>query len=267
MSNFFRIRSASGLGDAVYAYPVCKYYKEKGENVILETQFPEIFEPLGIATTTERLLDYELNCSYVPFKGDRNTNQFQDTLRAAKIDAEIPFKIELKKRHPDFRFVEPIWAAMGKAIPEVKVGTKKICIVADLYMASGIRHRETLIPNQLVYEAIIELLKAKGYLTVLTGQGQTVIQNTDVNIKNETDITNLLAFVNSADLVLTQVGALLPIAEALGKKCISILSANYRKSGDAFLNQITPRKVVSAPTSVCFQDDEGGMLAKIGEFV
>ncbi len=268
MSNFFRIRSASGMGDACYAYPVCKYYKAKGENVILETNFPEIFAPLEIATTTERLLDYELNCSYVPFKGDRNTNQFQDTLRAAKIDQDIPFEIDLKQKTPDFKYVQTMWEAISKSLPEVQEArTPKICIVADLYLASGIRKRETLIPIQLVYEGIIELLKSKGYLTVLTGIGQTVISNTNVNLKNQTDIPNLLAFVNAADLVLTQVGALLPIAEALGKKCISLLSHNYRKAGDPFLNQITPRKVVCSSTSVCFEDDEPGLFDKIREWV
>ena len=257
----FKIRGCTDLGDQFYTYMVARHYSKR-ETVIVETQFPEVFEPLKINVTRERIFDPKIFCSYVPFKNDHTTNQYQDVLRAAQITEDLPFVY-------DFESVNISASIMKRIVFAVNTGKKKgtsppLCLVADPYTASGIRNRETLRPDLKIFSQIVDLLNKK-YFTVLVGKGELIIKNTDMVLKGATDVKELMALVKISDMIFTQVGALLPMGECMGRKVISILSASYRKSGDTFLNTITPGKVVCSKTSLCFYDDAPLLLDRIEE--
>ena len=55
------IRSSSGFGDAIYLYPIVKYYINKGEKVIVKTNFPEVYK--------------SLNCNCIPYHLQGNENK------------------------------------------------------------------------------------------------------------------------------------------------------------------------------------------------
>jgi hypothetical protein len=259
----FKIRGCSGLGDAFYTYVVAKHYAEvEKKNVLLETNYPDVFSTLRISTTSARIFDPQIYCTYVPFKQDHTTNQFQDVLRAAKIEAPL----RLKHPHPKKSYFE---TKAGRHIMSSREHQYKkkygwpVCVIADPYLASGVRNRETLKPDKKTYSEIVNLLNKK-YFTVLSGKGPIEETGADCSIKGMTDVADLIAVVASADLVLTQVGALLPMAEALRTPVVSILSANYRKTGDPFLNTINPGKVVCGDNSHCFWDDQKDLIERIG---
>ncbi len=247
----FKIRGCTGLGDQIYNYTVCKYYKSKGQNVLIETQYPEVFDPLEIQTTPKRLFDVHVNCSYITRKNIRRTSQFQDVLINAKIDETLSIKIDLDPDVPDDTILNEI------AITRQRIDKSNfpICIVSDLYQAKGIRSRSTLMPNRIIYDEILKKINQQ-YFTILIGNRHDYIKDCDLSFKNIIDVKNLLALVNISDLIYTQVGHLLPMGEALGKKVLSLLSGNYRKSGDPFLNTIMPKKVICGTTGHCLWDDQ-----------
>lgn len=260
----FKIRGCSGLGDQFYTRMVAKHYAQIEQNVIVETQYPQVFADLhGVKTTEERILDPGIYCTYVPFKIDRNTTQYQDVLRAAQINEFQPLEFGARLDMP---------IGIKRRIEESKTlhgGGKcgwPVCVVADIYTASGIRNKETLRPNIETYSKIVDSINEL-YFTVLVGIGERIIKNTDCSLKGATSVDEIMGLVCNCDLVMTQVGALLPMGEAFGKRTISILSANYGKSGDVFLNTITPKKVVCSNTSVCFRDDLSFIVDRVKEII
>ena len=50
-----KICGASGLGDALFAYPIVKYFSENHETVHYMTNYPEIFAPLTNVKTYRHL--------------------------------------------------------------------------------------------------------------------------------------------------------------------------------------------------------------------
>ena len=264
MRHQFKIRGCSGLGAQFYTRMVAKHYSQIEPNVIVETQYPEVFADLqGVKTTDERIFDPEIYCTYVPFKTDRNTTQYKDVLRAAQIKDFTPLSFGAKLDIPRGikRRIEESKTLHGGA----KVGWP-VCVVADIYTASGIRNKETLRPNIEIYSKIVDAIN-KSYFTVLVGAGDCIVKNADCSLKGGTNVNELMGLVCNCDLVLTQVGALLPMGEAFGKRTISVLSANYGKSGDVFLNTITPKKVVCSNTSVCYRDDLVFIVDRVKEMI
>lgn len=250
--SLFKIRGCSGLGDAVYNYAVCKHFKERGKSIIVETQYPDIYSPLGIKTTRERIFDSDVNCSYVPFKADRNTNQFQDVLRAAQIAEPLPMELG------EYHHASGVTAESQNQYTGSQKHWKPVCLVADLYQASGVRARANLIPDRAVFQSIVDSL-GKHHFTILLGIGDPVITGCDLNLKNKTSIMDLIWLVRTCHMSVTQVGSMLPLAEAFRKPVMAVLSRNYALSGDPFLNTITPKKVQCSTKSMVVYDDLKGI--------
>ena len=74
-------------------------------------------------------------------------------------------------------------------------------------------------------------------------------------IMEDTTIDELFDLFNSADMVITQIGWTLAMAEILNKKLFVFFSGRGLKSKDYFFRTITPRKVITKRTSSYCIDD------------
>jgi len=233
-----------GLGDSIYNYMVCKYYKSKGHDVTIETKFPDIFSNLGIKTTSNRIFNPDIGCSYIMRKKYRNSNQYQDVLYFAKVEGNCPLKMDRK------------WEPDGVYTSDFLGETKApICLVSDLYRSSGVRNRSTLVPDTDTYNKLISALNGH-FITVMIGTGPKIANGCKYDLRGKTTVIDLMALAQRSSFCLTQVGALLPICESLNVPVVAILSKGYRYSGESFINSITPKKVICGENSKCYYDDD-----------
>ena len=128
------LRGSMGLGDAIYLYPVVKYYSERGEDVTIVTRYPEIFAGLNCKTVLESdFIDCQ-NSSRTIIEG---TNIFEDTLIMAKVEEKLPLKIE----YPGEKRIFPT--------------SKKVCVIrTPSAPAKGEANSTVMIPDVLVFQKI-----------------------------------------------------------------------------------------------------------------
>jgi hypothetical protein len=74
-------------------------------------------------------------------------------------------------------------------------------------------------------------------------------------IYEDTSIFDLFSLINSSDMVLTQIGWTIAMAEILNKKVFVCFSQLGFSSENWFFNTITPKKVIIKDTSSYFVDD------------
>jgi len=239
------IRGARGLGDALFLYPIIEYYINKGENVTVKTNYPEIFKelncktvPLITAGTTDIVARYAERFE------NPETNMLEDTA----ILADMPLPVELSVKY--------------KCKRKFKFNTnKKICVIRQPdYPMNAKRPESTLVlvPKIEIIQEIINKFKDECYF-VLAGSGHGLkpeLTGIDEDLTDISVIQELLELVNSSDIVLTQMGYMLPMAEALNKKLFSLHSYAGLHTNQAFYRWLTPQKSVTRKSSVYIIDNE-----------
>lgn len=237
-----------GLGDAVYAYPIIKYYSELYPNCNFKviTKYKEVFECIEKVSCDTETNFFNIDCRYLNRK-DKKSNQFEDICFNARIKKKIEFKIEIYKNKID-----------------INNKNKKILLVRNPYLGMELRKTPILTPDFKKIDIILNFLKKYYYIVLLRHDED----GTDVYLKNyneifeNTTINQLLNLVDCSDLILSQNGHILAIAEALNKKIISIFSSNLINCEDDFFRTITPSKVITKPTSYYCYDNNISLVEK-----
>jgi hypothetical protein len=228
------LRGAGGLGDAVYMYPVLKYYLEQGKQVEILTKYPEVYTELkkkGLIITDRYAKQPDRECRYASRYPIQETTTYQDTLILAGIDKYLPLEMEHKFQKP-FKFNT----------------TKKICVIRTLILPMKQRGDEScLIPNGTHFQAIIDAYKDKLYF-VLAGNKNIYkykLSGIDLDLTDTLNIYELFQLINQSDICLSQSCFFVPFAEVLNKKSFVIFSAEGFKSTIKFYPHITPKKVIN----------------------
>jgi len=240
------LRGAGGLGDAVYMYPVLKYYLEQGQKVEILTKYPEIYQPLKkseliITDRYAKLPDRE--CRYAPRYPIQTTTTYQDTLILSGIEQHLPLEIEFECSK-EFNFPTK----------------KKICIIRDIILPMKQRGDEKcLIPDGKYFQTIIDAFK-KYFYFVLAGNTNNYkykLKGIDLDLTNCLNIFELLQLISQSNICLSQSCFFLPFAEALNKKEFVIFASEGFKSPLKFYRYITPAKIINKPEIIgsCIDDE------------
>jgi ADP-heptose:LPS heptosyltransferase len=272
------LKGASGLGDAIYAYPIVKYFASKYDDVYFMSDFPELFEDIPNVKCSKHLkINYiaipneesirkrpiDVKFTYGPRKHIPGTSQYQDMCIFAKKSykdiPDLPLKIDWEIHNAEL-------------INTVKLVAKgrKICVVAAPYQPFGREDKwgdEIKIqPESIQY--IIDDLKQLGYLCIAIGNKFCLYEPmVEYNLINQTSLTDLMDLMFICDLAVTQIGNLLPISEALNKKNITIFSSNIPNCTHSFLKAITPEKCVHYKNLNLSLYDDKLDLNKVHEFI
>jgi hypothetical protein len=234
------IRGASGFGDAIYLYPIVRYYSHLFNPLTVLTDYPAIYDDLHVVTRPFCACVPVLDCSYVNRKHLKETNQFQDMLINAEIKETIDFTIPHKQN------IKTLFSDSKK---------KKTCLIVDLYNPMGTKSAAELKPDKEKFDATIKQLERKYNLIFLTNDDER-------NAKNRLCFYGKIAFsylcdlFQNSDLIFCQVGWPLVLAEALDKKCLLLFSHQGTRSKNNFINSITPEKVITKKSTTYFYDDE-----------
>jgi hypothetical protein len=238
------IRGSMGLGDAIYLYPVVKYFIDYGHDVTIVTRYPEIFEKLNCKTLPEKAeigKDF-LDCSCSFRTTIPGTNIFEDTLIMAGIKEKLPLKIEYdttkKPKYPT---------------------SKKVCVVrTPTAPVKGEEETRVMIPNMSVFQTIINAFHDRVYF-VLLGRAINCDENlsgVDLDLSGVDGVKNVIGAIDGADLVLTQPGHFVPLAEVLEKKLFTVFARAGLQSQEKRFRFTTPAKILTCRGSVWCVDDD-----------
>ena len=221
------IQIPRGLGDAFYCYPIIRHLLQS-KFVGLVTCYPDLFKNLYgnkghyIYTNYERFKDAK-TLKYTDRRSFKTTI-FEDLLISAGIKERIPFKIIWQKTFTDI-FLR---ARAFKIIAQAIEANKNICIVKKPAQAHMHKHREayknklSVSPN--VSEMQKEIWNRKDTTFFIgVGQNETYVEKLvglDLDLSDQLDLSDYITLVKISDLVMTQVGHLIPIAQAFSKKLL-----------------------------------------------
>jgi hypothetical protein len=253
------LRGAGGLGDALYMYPVLKYYLEQGKQVEILTKYPDVYTCLkkqGLIVTDRYAKQPDRECRYAPRYPIQETTTYQDTLILSGIDEYLPFEFEFEKQKP-FKFNTD----------------KKICVIRTLTLPMKQRGDEAcLIPNGSHFQAIINAYKYKLYF-VLAGSKSAYrykLTGIDLDLTDTLNIKELFQLISQSDICLSQSCFFIPSAEALNKKNFVVFAADGFKCPFKFYKHITPKKVINKKDIIGHAiDDEpkSVVIRKFGELL
>lgn len=239
VSGAWTVRGASGLGDALLVYPVAAHYLDRGKRVVVSTDFPEVFEPLGCGTTPfDRRIRVSVDCSYRSRKRHPDSSQWEDTLHNAGIAERIPFALDY----------------VDRSRLELPAG-RRVCVIENPRRTAVAGWKMT--PRLEVYEEIICRFRRE-FFFVLVGRSCEVrqqVRGADLNLIDRTSLHDLFRLVDRAEICVTQAGHLMHFAEGLQTRVLILLTERAGRSWRSMISTITPRKLESTPYSVCLRED------------
>ena len=262
------LKGASGLGDTILAYPIVKYYADRYDVVYYMTDYPELYETLrNVVCSKHEKVNYinirggikhpvNIRFTYCGRKYTEGTSQFQDTCMSAGVPKTLECKIDwtIKNKQNDYR------------------NDKPVCVLSAPYEPFGREDQwgKLLRINNDVMDAIVESYKDRVDF-VQIGNKYTLykVPNVKHDLVNKTSVSDLMDIVSTCDIGLSQIGNLLPMCEALGKKSFTIFSKKALMCDNKFLNSITPDKVVHDRSKNCsiIDDDIDNAVRKFGETI
>jgi hypothetical protein len=235
------IRGASGLGDAVYLYPIVKRYRNLWCDITVLTSYPEIFQGLNIKTKPfDCKAKVDIDCNYCARKHETGTSQFQDMLILAELGhVDIPFEIHNNWPVPD-------------KVKLLKERSVKICLVKSAYLPMNLQSGQVadMIPDYGKMQMLIDKYKDE-YKMILVGKGHQPHRFKGIYISEQdrTTVSELLGLILISDMIIAQQGFMTAFAEALDKKIIVMFSWKGLQSKNPFFKSITPEKVCTKPTT------------------
>lgn len=241
------IRSGSGLGDSIYLQSAVRHLAQR-EEIEVCSDWPEVFWPLSrckkvVVKPFRR--DVDIRAHYAMRKGVRATDQFQDVCIAAGIKGPVKFELG--------------WTPINRELIErIRYGGKPVVIVQlprrpfDRKDGFGTE----LLPDCNVIQAAIDLIKPAAKI-VQIGKGDALhrFSGIDVDLANNTSVSDLLDVAAAADGFLGYVSFLVPLAESLNKPALMVWSRAGLDSRHEFIRQITPEKIFHRASSHAIIDD------------
>lgn len=206
------IRCMRGLGDAVYTYPIVKYYEK--QNPIVITNYPVVFSSLNVRTTTNYGLSAILKPKYSNLRKSPYS-QYKDLLRSVNLN-NIPFTFEwnlgfteeFKVKH--FETIMNDWTASHK----------NLCIIKEpsyAHMEKTKNNGTAVSPNPMEMQKWVDTHDMY-YISVGREERFTArLKNIDYDLVDKTSVQDLITLIQLSSMVATQVGHLVPIAQGLSK--------------------------------------------------
>lgn len=259
------IRGAGGFGDAVYIYPIVKYYAEafekrgkKRSKITLFTNFNDIYEHLGITMLPHKRIA-DINATYTMRRHFQDTDQYTDIIIHANLP-KIPLEID--------------WAlknySLVKSIKDKARDSKKktVCMIASPHSAFGDDNTKAMemVPDFNVLQKIINIYKKEVYF-IQCGYGRKSFElmGIDLDLHGVTKTSEVMDIATVCDVFLTQPGFPVPIAQAYNKYLFMIFSHKIKTAQNKILRFLMPPKYIRSKKDIAIFDNEPIDLI-LGEF-
>lgn len=242
------IRSGSGLGDSIYLQSAVRHLVDRGEEIEVCSNWPDVFRPLAsrVKVSPFRRDHVDIRAHYAMRKHIPHTDQFQDVCIAAGIRGPVDFRLGWVPRNA--KLCNTVRQA-GKPVIAVQLPRRPF----DRTDGFGAE----LLPDCNVIQAAIDRIGRRATFVQL-GKGDALHRFSGINIdmSNGTSVSDLLDLASAADGFLGYVSFFVPLAESLKKPALFIWSRRGLDSPTPFINQITPKKILHRASSLHAVDNE-----------
>jgi hypothetical protein len=239
-----------GLGDALYVQSVARHLIETGgERLRVHTAWPDVFRPLGESVELVKFsrTGVQIIAHYPRRKSIPETTQFEDCCVSAGIRGPVDLRLDWKATNHELigRLQEPGRPIVFVQLPRAPMGRK------DGFGSE-------LLPDCAAIQIAIDRLKERA-LIVQIGSGKALhrFEGIDIDLANQTSVSDLLDAATVADGFLGYVSFIVPLAESLSKRALLIWSRRGLRSPTLYVRQITPSKVLHKQTCRHVLDDAG----------
>lgn len=241
------IRGGMGLGDALYVQAITRHLVLRGESMRVHTAWPDVFKQLGesVRTASFRRDNIDLLAHYSKRKGRIETTQFKDCCIQAGIREDVELRLD--------------WVPedLGLLDRLKRIGRPIICIsLARSPMGRTDGFGAEVLPDCAAIQTAIDRVKDRA-LIVQLGSGKSLFrfEGIDVDLSNETTVTQLLDVASIASGFIGYPSFIVPLAESFSKPVLTVFSRRGLESTQIYVRQITPRKVLHRVTSTHVIDD------------
>lgn len=239
-----RIRGGAGLGDALYIRPIAEHFVRAGNRVTVCSDYPGVFTDAGVDVVPFDRFNIDVLAHYVLGKRNPSTNQWQDICQSAGVSVPLSFGWKVKNQ----ALIDSIRVdAAGRRIVLVSGGR------APMARTDGFG--KELLPEQAVFNLLLDELS--DCFTVRVGKGAEIYPlPASVDLNGATSVTDLLDLGVSCDAIVGQCSFMIPLAEVFSKPLLVAWAAHGMQANmHPYIQQITPQKVLSKPTSHFVVDD------------
>ena len=242
-----RMRGGSGLGDAIYLRVVAEHFVSCGKFVTVCSDFPDVFIGSGVDKVQPfDRFNIDVLAHYTAGKRDPTTNQWQDMCHSAKILTPLPLRFTWEVKNNGL--IDSIKdQAAGRRVIVVHGGRTPMGRVDGF--------GKELLPKREAFGIVLDEL---GHcFTVRVGKEPDIYPlPVSLNLNGSTSVTDLLDLGVSCDGVVGQCSFAIPLAEVFDKPLLCIWAAHgMQYNMHPYIQQITPKKVLSKPTSKFVVDD------------
>jgi hypothetical protein len=240
------MRGGSGLGDSIYLRPLVDHFVRSGERVTVCSDHPDVFAGSGARVEAFGRNNINVLGHYVAGKQNPNTNQWQDICASAGVGADVALRFEWTVRNAVL--VDTVIRAAARQPIILVHGGRTPMGRTDGF---GLE----LLPDRLAFDAALSMLH--GCYLVRIGKGGNLYPlKVSADLCDRTSVSDLLDLASICHGVIAQCSFAIPLAEAFDKPLLTVWAANgmseYRHP---YIRSITPRKVLSKPSSQFIVDD------------
>ncbi len=231
------IRAGSGFGDSIYLQSVVRHLVAKGENLIVRSDYPDLFESLNVPVIKFGKGGPVIAAHYSLRKNIETTDQFQDCCIAAGIKDPVEMKLDWKVRQPDI--------LSRHRIRRKSEYTTLAVMLPRAPMARKDGFGEELKPEYSILDGLLNK-NSQSIVSVLIGAGKPLYNyfSIDLDFSNKTTIPDLLDIASRVDGFVGYCSFMIPLAESLNKPFFALWSSRGLKSKTQYIRSITPEKII-----------------------
>lgn len=239
------IRGGSGLGDSIYLASVVRHLLGKGEPLLVRSDWPAVFSQLPVQVEPFTRAGIDVLGHYSSRKHLLGSTQFEDLCACAGITEPVDLRLDWKPSNLALidRIRSPGKKVVVTMLPRSPMGR------SDGFGAE-------LLPNCKVIQTYIDSLGDATVVQVGAGQPLFAFRGIDVDLANQTTVSDLLDVASQADGFLGYVSFLVSLAESFDKPAMFVWSKRGLRAGSAYVRRITPQKVLHLESSRYVIDEE-----------
>lgn len=241
------VRSGKGLGDAIYLYAIARHLVARGEQLEVCTLWPDVFRALAdrIRLSPWRRERIDAIAHYIARKRIQGTDQFVDCCINMGITEPVAFRLD--------------WTPVNKLLVAKLRTVRKPIVIVQLPrepMGRSDGFGLDLLPDGAALQRAVDAIGSRAF-KVQVGKGKPLfrLEGLDLDLANQTSVTDLLDVASIAAGALGYCSFIVPLAEALNKPALLVWSRRGLRSREEFIRQITPGKVLHRPASRAVMDD------------
>lgn len=243
------IRGGSGLGDSLYVQAIARHLVRQEDRIEACSNWPDVFRPLaphGVTVSPFRRTSITRLAHYATRRDVPRTTQFEDCCITAGIKEPVDLRLD--------------WTIGNRALADRLRAPGRLVVVVQLPRSPMDRKDgfgAELLPDCRVLQRAIDRLGGRATI-VQVGKGKPLhrFAGIDIDLADQTSVSDLLDVAAVADGFLGYPSFLIPLAESFAKPALIVWSRKGLNSRHLVIRQMTPAKLLHRQSCRFAVDDD-----------